>query len=113
MRKPDLERLSPFLTLQLLWKLFEGGNLRRDLILLMTFYLCFFELGLDLTSTFAGFGDMLGLGGNEQVDSSLRREVDVHISWGRVELREIIKEGLMKEWQTGWEKESRGRQDCM
>ena len=40
---------------------------------------------------------------------SLSRELDVHISWGRVELREIIKEGLMKEWQRGWEKESRGR----
>ena len=40
---------------------------------------------------------------------SLSREVDVHISWGRVELREIIKEGLTKEWQRGWEKESRGR----
>ena len=40
---------------------------------------------------------------------SLSREVDVHISWGRVERSEIIKEGLMKEWQRGWEKESRGR----
>ena len=39
----------------------------------------------------------MGVGGNEQVDQiakqSLNREVDVHISWGRVELREIIKEG--------------------
>ena len=40
---------------------------------------------------------------------NLNSEVDVHISWGRVELREIIKEGLTKEWQRGWEKESRGR----
>ena len=33
---------------------------------------------------------------------SLSREVDVHLSWGKVELREIIKEGLMKEGQRGW-----------
>jgi hypothetical protein len=30
-------------------------------------------------------------------NSVLSREVDVHISWGRVELRERIKEGLMTE----------------
>ena len=33
---------------------------------------------------------------------SLSREVDVHLSWGKVELREIINEGLMKEGQRGW-----------
>ena len=54
----------------------------------------------------------MGVGGNEQVDQiakqSLNREVNVHISWGRAELREISKEGL-KQWQRGLGKESRGR----
>ena len=55
----------------------------------------------------------MGVGGNEQVDQTakqkLSREEGVHISWGKVELSEVIKEGLMKQWQSGWEKESRGR----
>jgi len=54
-----------------------------------------------------------GVSGNERVDNiakeSLGREVDVHLLLGRVELREKIKESLIKEWQRGWEKEIRGR----
>ena len=44
-----------------------------------------------------------------RIKGSLSREVDVHLSIGRVELREIIKEGLTKEWQRGWQREARGR----
>lgn len=44
-----------------------------------------------------------GVSGNERVDNiakeSLGREVDVHVLLGRVELREKIKESLIKEWQ--------------
>jgi len=51
--------------------------------------------------------------GNERVDNiakeSLGREVDVHVLLGREELREKIKEGLIKEWERGWGKEIRGR----
>ena len=73
----------------------------------------FFRIGFRSNISFCWVPGHAGVGGSEQVDviakQSLSREVDVHISWGRVELREIIKEGLTKEWQRGWEKESRGR----
>ncbi|KAI2646986.1 Gag-Pol polyprotein [Labeo rohita] len=54
-----------------------------------------------------------GVIGNEPADyiakESLGREIDSHVSLGRVELRERVKEGLIKEWQKGWEKEIKGR----
>ena len=54
-----------------------------------------------------------GIQGNERVDKlakeSLNRSVEVHLPLGRVELRGLIREGLIKEWQVGWDKESKGR----
>ena len=62
----------------------------------------FFRFGFRSNISFCWVPGHAGDGGNEQVyqiaKQSLSREVDVHISWGRVELREIIKEGLTKEW---------------
>ena len=54
-----------------------------------------------------------GVEGNEKVDSlakeSLDREIEIQLPLGRVELRGIIKENLMREWQAGWESEVKGR----
>ena len=38
---------------------------------------------------------------------SLSRAIDFHLALGRVELRGLIKEGVIREWQTGWRRRRR------
>lgn len=55
-----------------------------------------------------------GVKGNETADSVEKEtlnnnEIDVNVALGRVELGEIIKEGMMTEWQRLWQNDSTGR----
>ncbi len=73
----------------------------------------FFKVGFACNITFCWVPVHAGVIGNEQADyianEGLGREIDIHVSLERVELRERVKEGLIKEWQGGWEKEIKGR----
>ena len=71
------------------------------------------DFGMSSGVTFCWVPGHAGVEGNEKVDllakGSLGREVDIQLPLGRVELRGLVKEGLVKEWQDGWEKEDKGR----